>query len=1192
MAVRFATDKSGRPTGGLQSYDHNVISFGGKTFRGGGGGSSPSPTNAQAEAQRQAEQQAEAQRQAEQQAEAQRIEKERQKAIFEANRNYQSNLRNIHDQAGRQAELNKLQENISKAQANAQLQRVEKGIATSTTFISGGYSEAGKYIPREEIKVRGGETQRFREQYLEETTPQTKVQLELNQQQVKDYISKPIKYQNEVYFGGKFVSESPTGRGSTAYVRQPTPEEIVKMDTTKGVTKYIFGEKLSENLLTANIQDLENRYEKTEGINKELTKVTKELSELEKKGDTEGYNKKYREYETLVLRFQNVGGKVTDEGFKQPEIKTGLFGLYVKRDIGELGWIRNIEKKPVTSIVKPIALTTGGLLGGFFRENLPEQGIYQTTTPERNINLSLPYQVRGTMVSEGTKFITPTTNIIIPEKTTKYLTSAQGEWLGKTIGDISPYFIPKVGAGLFYGENIERLGQNIYEQKKVTKGTLEWFKESPIESTIAVGIPLFMLGKYGASKLRLTKQGKYLNQPELKIVDVTEKEVKNVIREQRNIPTTKIIQEDNLLKISVAKKLKGSLTTNEFFPTGELSGSVTEVRDVGKVGISWIKGDTFLSSKVRIGKNIKEFKGDVSIVDDIYREVIPYTKDITKITTIEKTGKGTVELFKRGELISSQKVETGIDFLKNFKTKTNKLTFEGEQFNPLTITETKLNERIIGKNIKDELGNEVVFFNAKPNLKSAKVTGQIESKVTKAQDLTSGQFSLRQDVSAFSDIIKSNERLGFIQLKAGRGNLIVKKVVGTEIVYGADKDVDKLMSVTRGGKTKSIKIINPNIERQIVEGSQSRFISGYINPQSKNIKNLIRIKEEKINKMLDVLKKDRVEQFNIWKAEQLKKGIKTKPKGVITNEIVNIKTPSYVGGQGGEGTESLYAFDSRSAFNIPKEVYVEPPSSYLRGTTPRQANIPINIISTDTTKIAKEIEFGKVFPLGKFDVTSDLKVSQVPIEQVKLNVMQELKIKQEPKFETKQLSFLGEGSKTEQQPKELQKEIQLTKQLSLLKQEQQSKQRQKQIQRLTQEFKQKQREPKKPTFPKTPLLKLPSSQLSRIAKRTETEPELFEAIGFRFGKEVSIKKGTKEETSRALSGFLKGTLGASGYLKSGEFKLKAEETGLLRDFGFRKSKVSPFLVVEEKSRRLKKGRTGEVQEIQYFRKQKSKKSLF
>ena len=73
----------------------------------------------------------------------------------------------------------------------------------------------------------------------------------------------------------------------------------------------------------------------------------------------------------------------------------------------------------------------------------------------------------------------------------------------------------------------------------------------------------------------------------------------------------------------------------------------------------------------------------------------------------------------------------------------------------------------------------------------------------------------------------------------------------------------------------------------------------------------------------------------------------------------------------------------------------------------------------------------------------------------------------------------------------------------------------------------------KPTKIKLPIPKIPSSQLQRIARKAE-EGGIFEAIGFKGGKEVSLGFGTKREVTSKLSKFLSGTLSASGFLRKGK----------------------------------------------------------
>jgi len=129
--------------------------------------------------------------------------------------------------------------------------------------------------------------------------------------------------------------------------------------------------------------------------------------------------------------------------------------------------------------------------------------------------------------------------------------------------------------------------------------------------------------------------------------------------------------------------------------------------------------------------------------------------------------------------------------------------------------------------------------------------------------------------------------------------------------------------------------------------------------------------------------------------------------------------------------------------------------------------------------------------------------------------------------------------------------------------------------------------------PKPPVTKIPLLQRlsSKVGKKDEEG--LFEAIAFKFGKEVSVAKGSKEEAAIGLKKFLKKGLSASGYLKTSKGE-KLSASSLLGSFGseFRVGKKSSTLIVEKKSKRLRKSGTGF--EIQSFRPtgKKKKKNNF
>jgi hypothetical protein len=131
-----------------------------------------------------------------------------------------------------------------------------------------------------------------------------------------------------------------------------------------------------------------------------------------------------------------------------------------------------------------------------------------------------------------------------------------------------------------------------------------------------------------------------------------------------------------------------------------------------------------------------------------------------------------------------------------------------------------------------------------------------------------------------------------------------------------------------------------------------------------------------------------------------------------------------------------------------------------------------------------------------------------------------------------------------------------------------------------------------PLKPTTPKLKFMEKRMKPMTIKVPKEETKFEAIGIRFGKEVKLGKGTKKETEKKIERFLTGTLGASGFLKKvGGEKVRAEETELLKVPSFRKSKVSPYLIVEKKEKRLKRG-SGETKEIKMFKKRSMRRSFF
>lgn len=124
------------------------------------------------------------------------------------------------------------------------------------------------------------------------------------------------------------------------------------------------------------------------------------------------------------------------------------------------------------------------------------------------------------------------------------------------------------------------------------------------------------------------------------------------------------------------------------------------------------------------------------------------------------------------------------------------------------------------------------------------------------------------------------------------------------------------------------------------------------------------------------------------------------------------------------------------------------------------------------------------------------------------------------------------------------------------------------------------------TVPKTPIKT--GGLLSRLAKKVD-EGALFEAFFKKKGEEITLGTAkTKLGAEKLLKKKLVESLAAGGGIKFAGKKLKAKDISL--GFEFRKSKVSPFLVVEKKEKRLRKGTTGK--QVQFFRKTKGKSGGF
>lgn len=141
--------------------------------RGGGGGGSAPPPKPKDDG---AEQRAEQKRQEDLRKD---IEKERSRRHFELREGYREDLRDIKGVQERQERLQQLREDMARVNIESQQRKLDEGLITGYTVVTGGYAEGGKYIPRKKIKIREKtqpivEPQREQRKYLgfiESTSP-------------------------------------------------------------------------------------------------------------------------------------------------------------------------------------------------------------------------------------------------------------------------------------------------------------------------------------------------------------------------------------------------------------------------------------------------------------------------------------------------------------------------------------------------------------------------------------------------------------------------------------------------------------------------------------------------------------------------------------------------------------------------------------------------------------------------------------------------------------------------------------------------------------------------------------------------------------------------------------------------------------------------------------------------------------
>lgn len=965
-----------------------------------------------------------------------------------------------------------------------------------------------------------------------------------------------VKEYNQGYGGkefysselGGFISESPTGKKATGFVT-PKPydtmrtESIFKIDINNLRRKIASSEKSSYK-----VEELTNKIKEIE--EKSIDKKTKEFI-----GSAEDYERYKRYYKQLESEKNNLESNQVSIGFITSE----------NRPVSEYKYLT--QKNPIAralSFITPISESFGADIGTGLGNILPKKGFY--TFQEKKIDIVLPYQERGSMLNAKGFSYTPSTEITIPES--YLLSSEKGKSIGNFIGRSIPYVNP-VGGYIFLGEQLGKYNAEVeFNEGSLTKGGKSFIKKYPFETLALVGGAVLSTGIKGRQIYKNAKYGKYF-EPEVTIKGVETRTVVNQLptEPQQVIKVSGSINPSQQKTITLFEKIKKGFTTqSESYSTDEITGVVKE-RIKGNIegtGSFLQKGDKLTST--------------VNYIDN-------YGRPLVKETNIVG-GKGSSVLrdVKTGEVLYLRNVKGTSPILKLSENKeVNTVEYDIFGGNQYRTIESK-GMRII----KDKEGNIVYYQKGlEPKLGSVRTVGKVKQETSTLGSIEEGTIRVERKVYSFEDVIQSSPRKTNLRLN----NNAVNIKQGVTIEYGSPDLFDVTTIIKTDKALKYEKRINPTVYRKL---SEETSISGFqieINPKSKlfrDIKEIEKIKNEEIGKIIESNKL----KAELARKEELANQLKNKVDNSALFNFPSIKDkglkdtlPSYVGREGGKGSQSIYGYnkDFQSAANIQIEdvVRVTPPESILKGTKDTSLDIiKIESNRVNNINILEAIPKTTVRTAGKLNTEVKQQNTQIlqPVLERVLDKQQNTQILQ-PQSKTK---LREEVIQTQIPSLRLREDLKLTQ-----KTEQKLRQRTEQTQRNRQERRLK-NPPNEPTTRITPSF---SIKVKEIANRIQSQPDIFEAVVRRSGKEVSLGKfGTKSEAERSLLKSLKSTLSASGKVKKGGKALKFSELDIFKTGEFRPSKLDTSVVVQRKTARF--GTRGETKEAQYFKKRTNKPSKF
>ena len=969
--------------------------------------------------------------------------------------------------------------------------------------------------------------------------------------------------------------------------------------------------ELDKNILTVDLDRLENKNVETNKVVNQLTslsseneKVVKNIDEIDKIIEKEygdkiitdaegnkiftGTEKEYKEYQTYERgrdmeyekytkiqdkldisnqKLESLGGKIDSEGYiREPTIGVGYKvggGSARQEPISNFYFSKDT---PITNVGKAIDIvgkTTFATSGAGYRDIINTIGknkskdvygnVILRETQNKSYNTYLPMTGSVQLDAQG-KPITRrevTGNYFIPRVTSQDVEDRIYNVGSKTV-EYGKYAVPYAGQTLFFGEVGEKV---IGSGKKVG----QYIKENPVETALVGASLILPASIYG--KRYLTK--------------VTGREVEGGIRYSSKAQDIfgKVIRVDKTgVKVLPSQRYGYEVIRKEIVPSEsrDFLGKVVKEKpnklDVGGGSLEVSKDiEEVVYDIFGNARTVKKgYKTIVQTPDKVLFSGSPFGKvgkaerektleflkdkgwkeaDIKKAIRLRQPevidynflGKGQQkvingkELFEvKGALTStpSSIVKEGIPT----RLREGQIKFIRETTNPLEIKGLEDNTIIYidkyGKQLKLDKGIKLFESSGVSQLSYLTKEGKPYSKLSQAgktKELDKS-FTVSREIqpnelpNVKGGLVRNKKGIYSLELNAPQFELLGEKS------FGIYKDVSLsrtiMPNVKKVQSSKGIVLVEKEIPDVAEEGLGFTQFQGSGKTSSQEYFKSLYSNEQVASTVLKVEKRIPTIKATI-----------IKPTPILELES---EAPLMVGGSG--KASSIYA-----------------------GTNQYERTEELGTISRPSVSSNSLI-----------DVKSEIKTTSI------LKTFSGNKEKIKPKVNL----GLGESNIVASKENIAFKEVQRENQQ--LRQQQRLEQQSKQVQRLAQAFKQVQvsKQVMKPVgnikfkIKSEPVLKKLKKQLS---------DEDFEAFGIRYGKPTSLGKfESKGQASKELGEFLTGTLGASGFLTKGKEKLKAEETGLLEDFGFRKSKTgSKFLVVEEKEKRLRRGGTGK--DIQYFR---------